>query len=98
MIKLYPLNTKAIKKAMKNHGIKVIHCYRGKGTTKNATMINIDAADIDKALHFFNEFGIVSCTGTKHFKMKSNGGLYRIGSCYMTEAMYKELNEYQAEY
>ena len=92
MRKQNELNASAIKKALKNSFVNVISCYKGKGTTKNATYITIDYKDIDTCLEVFLNLGIVNCLGEFHKKFKCASGIYDFGACYMSDAMYQELN------
>ena len=89
-MKLYKLNAQAIKKALKNYGIKVLRCRMGKGSMKNALSIVIKEEYSADTLAFFNEFGIVGSTGKAH-KPNFFNGIAQF-TCFMSEDMYNELN------
>jgi len=89
-MKLYKLNAQAIKKALKNYGIKVLRCRMGAGSMKNALSIVIKEEYSADTLAFFNEFGIVGSTGKAHRACAFNGVAQF--TCFMSEQMYNELN------
>jgi len=90
-MKLYKLNAQAIKKALKNYGIKVLRCRMGKGSMKSALSIVIKEEYSADTLAFFNEFGIVGGTGKAHKKAYASNGIAQF-TCFMSEDMYNELN------
>lgn len=92
-MKLYKLDSKAIRKALKNYGIKVRRCAQGKGSLKNAALIVVDAEYVDRTLNFFNEFGIVNSLGKPHRMPSTRFGTADFSACFMCETMYNELNQ-----
>lgn len=91
-MKTFKLNTQAIRKALKNYGIKVRRCVQGTGSQKNATLITVDAEFLAETIAFFNEFGIVNIMGKPHRMPSTRFGTADFGACYMSEKMYNELN------
>ena len=91
-MKLYKLNAKAIRKALKNYGIKVLRCRMGKGSKRNALDIVINNDYAAATLSFFNEFGIVGITGKPHKVITKLSGITQF-TCFMSEDMYNELNQ-----
>lgn len=92
-MKLFPLNSKAIKKFLKDYGIGVLSCYKGKGTTRNATYITVAFEDAKRFALIAEDLGIVSCTGRKFvIPTKSRSGKWSVEACYMSEAMHNEIN------
>ena len=92
-MKIYKLNAQAIRKALKNYGIKVRRCAQGTGSIKNAALIVVDAEYVSETIAFFNEFGIVNILGNPHRMPAIRFGTADFGSCFMSEKMYKELND-----
>ncbi len=86
--KLHPLNTKAIRKSLTVEGVKVVSCYKGKGTTKNATYITVSSNDAEKAVIFLNNIGVVSSVNKPLLKLKSSSSTYDLGACYMSNETY----------
>jgi hypothetical protein len=91
-MKIYKLNAQAIRKALKNYGIKVRRCVQGKGSLKNAALIVVDAAYVSETLNFFNEFGIVNSLGKAHRMPSTAYGVADFSACFMSETMYDEIN------
>ena len=91
-MKTFKLNAKAIRKALKNYGIKVRRCVNGKGSMRNAVLIVVDAAFVSETMAFFNEFGVVNSLGKPHKKPSTRFGTADFSACFMSEKMYNELN------
>ena len=89
---VYPLNAKAIKKALKGEGIKVECCKKCYGSQKGAAYIATSVVNLEKTVWTLNNMGIVDGSGHSIKLGTTNYDWYDFGACYMSEEMYKELN------
>lgn len=93
---LYSLNTKAIKKAMKNSMIDVKSCYQvSRGSSKGATTITVATIDAGTAVEFFKNLGIVDCMGKRINLLKCSRDEYTFTSVFVSQEMFDELNDYK---
>ena len=88
----HQLNAKAIKKALKNEGIKVVSCKACTGSVSKAIYIVVSTKDAEKAAVFFKNAGIVGSRGSELKARKTRYDDYEFGYCYMSNEMYNELN------
>ena len=95
LTKLYPLNAKAIKAALRRENVKVYSCKRGTGSAKNATYIYVDYSNAVEAVSFLRNIGVVDCLNkplTILGRITKIEGVFNIGACYMDIDTYKEIN------
>ena len=83
MTTLTKINAKELKNTLTENGVKVFHCYHGKGTTKNATYVTVAFEDIQKCAAIFGKLNIVSTTKRPfNFNLKCSSGQYSLMGCY----------------
>lgn len=89
---LAKLNTKAIKKALKNYGVTVLQCKKASGKNNIGTILVVSNSTSELALEFLHEFGVVDSFGRKHKYSKTNRDYYQFTNCFLSEEMYNEIN------
>jgi len=91
---LHALNTKSLRKSLKDSGIEVVKCHKGKGSSKNAVYISVTCRTAESAVKMLRNIGVVSATGKAHFLLSISDydGVYSFGACYLSDEVFSEMN------
>ena len=90
--KLHNLNAKSIKNTLKNYNIIPINCRQNNGSLKGSISLVVKIEDATKTATFCSEFGLVNTLGKNPIVRPSSNTYYDFGSLYMSDEMFKELN------
>lgn len=91
--KLYPLNAKAIKKTLGCYEIKPISLRQGRGSLKGSISLMVRVEDAQEVASICANLGMVNTLGKNPIVRPTSQNYYDFGSLYMSEEMYKEINE-----